>query len=268
MLTTNFYHIQIPDLTTKRIIVAPYISFSIQHERAEVQGTYGKGYPIHNRRLEPIPVDYYCPPFTPEQITLLDTTAEHAHALTTVVDEKFPIDLSTALRRYQYLKEEQYAAQAKIKQFQEREMRYLEKAVCVLSELENANFLGHLIPYEDEILNHLAHGQPITSDFFRILKTFNGTITTSAIDPTPDPWHTSDRGRGRLPCGYSRCCSKEHNHLEVEQLLQSSADHIEDKLRKKLKKRNQKHLKKWCFRCGQMGHISTQCAKGRYNHRK
>ena len=97
MLTTNFYRIQIPDPTTKWIIVAPYISFSIQRERAEVQGTYGKGYPIHNRRLEPIPVDYYCPPFTPEQITLLDATAEHAHALTTVVDEKFPIDLSTAL---------------------------------------------------------------------------------------------------------------------------------------------------------------------------
>ena len=147
MLTTNFYCIQIPDPTTKRIIVAPSISFSIQRERAEVRGTYGKGYPIHNCHLEPIPVDYYCPPFTPEQITLLDTTAEHAHALTTVVDEKFPIDLSTALRRYQYLKEEQYAAQAKVKQFQERQMRYLEKAVCVLSELENANFLGHLIPY-------------------------------------------------------------------------------------------------------------------------
>ena len=132
MLTTNFYHIQIPDLTTKWIIVAPYISFSIQRECAEVQGTYGKGYQIYNCCLEPIPVDYYCPPFTPEQITLLNTTAEHAHALTTVVDEKFPIDLSTALQRYQYLKEEQYAAQAKIKQFQEREMRYLKKAVCVL----------------------------------------------------------------------------------------------------------------------------------------
>ena len=171
-----------------------------------------------------------CPPFTPKQITLLNATAEHAHTLTTVVDEKFPIDLSTTLRRYQYLKEEQYATQAKVKQFQEHEMRYLEKAVCVLSELESTNFLGRLIPYEDEILNHLAHSQPITSDFFRILKTFNGTIATSAIDPTPDPWHTSDCGRGCLPHGYSRCCSKEHNHLEVEQLLQSSANHIEDKL--------------------------------------
>ena len=94
MLTTNFYRIQIPDPTTKQIIVAPYISFSIQCERAEVQGTYGKGYPIHNHHLEPIPVDYYCPPFTPNQITLFDATAEHAHALTTVVTTLTPFSHS------------------------------------------------------------------------------------------------------------------------------------------------------------------------------
>ena len=268
MLTTNFYRIQIPNPTTNCIIVTPYILFFIQREHTEVQETYGKGYPIHNCCLEPIPVDYYCPPFTPDQITLLDATAQHAHAFTAVVDEKFPIDLSAALRRYQYLKEEQYTAQAKVKQFQEREMRYLKKAVCVLSELESANFLGRLIPYEDEILHHLTHDQLITYDFFHLLKSFNGTVATSTIDPTPNPWHTSDRGHGCQPCGYSCCCLKECNHLKVEQLLQSSADHIEDKLRKKLEKHNHKHLKKQCFRCGQMGHISAQCARGWYNHRK
>ena len=186
MLTTNFYRIQIPDPTTKWIIVTPYISFSIQHEHAEVQGTYGKGYPIHNRRLEPIPMDYYCPPFTPDQITLLDATAQHAHALTTVVDEKFPINLSTALRHYQYLKEEQYAAQTKVKQFQECEMRYLEKAVCILSELESANFLGCLIPYEDEILHHLTHDQSTAYNFFRILNTFSmAPLLPPPLTPLP-----------------------------------------------------------------------------------
>ena len=122
MLTTNFYRIRIPDPTTERIIVAPYVSFSIQRDSAEIQGTFGKGYPTHNRRLEPIPMAYYCPPFTPDQITLLDAKAPHAAAITKIVDDKFPIDLSAALRRYQHFKEEQYAAQAKIKQLQEREM--------------------------------------------------------------------------------------------------------------------------------------------------
>jgi hypothetical protein len=102
ILTTSYYHFQIPDPTTNQIVIAPYISYIIQHNRAEVQGTFGKGYPIYTHALEPIPVDYYCPPITPGQMTLFDTKAPFASTVNWVPNDKFPLVLSAAIRCYQY----------------------------------------------------------------------------------------------------------------------------------------------------------------------
>jgi hypothetical protein len=46
-LTTNFYRVTIPDPTTSRLVVAPFVTYAIQRDRAEISATYGKGYPIH-----------------------------------------------------------------------------------------------------------------------------------------------------------------------------------------------------------------------------
>jgi hypothetical protein len=143
ILTTSFYRFQIPNPTTNWIIVAPYISYAIQCNRAEVQGTYGKGYPIYTHILEPICVDYYCPPMTPDQLNLFDAKAPFASTINRVLNENFPLALSTAIRCYQFYKEEQYAAQQWIKCLQAKEQNCLDKALCALSELENANTLGH-----------------------------------------------------------------------------------------------------------------------------
>jgi hypothetical protein len=127
--TTTFYRIQIPDPTTNRVIVAPYISYSIQRNHAEVQGTFGKGYPIINCLLEPIPVDYFCPPITPEQMIILDAKAPFANVLNKIFNEKFPLVISAAVRHYQYYQEEKYATQNKIRHLQEKENECLEKAM-------------------------------------------------------------------------------------------------------------------------------------------
>ena len=275
ILTTSFYRFQIPDPTTNRIIVAPYISYSIQRDRAEVQGTYGKGYPILTHTLEPIRVDYYCPPMTSEQLTLFDAKAPYASAVNRVLNENFPLVLSAAVRRYQFYKEEQYAAQERIRRLQEKERNCLEKAMCVLSEMENANVIGRLFLYEDEILNALTHNQPAASLFLRAIHPFRGVIPTSALDSTPNPWRNKFPSR-TIPANRTlyqrlqRCSSKERNHIEVEnraaEVLQESADEIEDRLRAQLEKRKPKHplsAHKKCFRCGHMGHIRAHC----YNFR-
>ena len=261
--TTIFYRIQIPDPTTNRVIVAPYISYSIQRNRAEVQGTYGKGYPIITRLLEPIPVDYYCPPVTPEQMIILDAKAPFASVLNKILNEKFPLAISAAVRRYQYYQEEKYATQAQIRRLQEKENQCLERAMCVLSDLENTNILGRLACFEDEVYHDLTHDQVAAFQFLKAIHTYRGVITTSALDGTPNPWRkhfTTISDASTSTCDFSprhaaaqrqsrqrvttftsplkgrldRRCSKERNHDEVEASFQENADAIEERLRQRL----------------------------------
>jgi hypothetical protein len=86
-LTTNFYRVTIPDPTTSRLVVAPFVTYAIQRDRAEISATYGKGYPIHTRVLQPLPVTYYCPALTPDELTIFDSKAPFADAMNKVINE-------------------------------------------------------------------------------------------------------------------------------------------------------------------------------------
>src|SRR6267154_1531324 len=252
-LTKSYYRVLIPDPTTNRLIVAPFISYSIQSTKAEVQATYGKDYPIHNRVLQPIPVDYICPPLTQEQLSIFDRDSPFADAVNRIINEQMPLHLSTAIRRYQHHKDTQYSAQQQIHDLQDQEHRYLERAMCVLSELENANVLGRLMAHGDEILHSLTSDQAAAGRFCRIMHHFEGTITQSAIDAARNPlcasYISSECYRAQACTEYvpltqcTRMCSKERNHLEVEDnkhhrlqnqqaddILHDAADEIEDRL--------------------------------------
>jgi hypothetical protein len=306
VFTTSFYRIQIPDPTTNRVIVAPYISYAIQRNRAEVQGTYGKGYPIITRLLEPIPVDYYCPPITPEQMIILDAKAPFANVVNKILNDKFPLVISAAVRRYQYYQEEKYAAQAKIRRLQERENQCLEKAMCVLSDLENTNILGRLACFEDEVYHDLTHDQIAAHEFLKVIHTYTGVITTSALDAAPNPWRkhfTSLSNADLRTSGFTtpdfspglaalqrqnrqhalaftsplkgrldRRCSKERNHDEVEASFQENADAIEERLRRRLHVRKfipqrPKHPLSAHKRCFKCGHMGHIRAQC-YNNRR
>src|SRR6267154_3394806 len=52
-----------------------------------------------------------------------------------------PLHLSATIRRYQHHKDTQYSAQQQIHDLQDKEHRHLEKAMCILSKLENTNVL-------------------------------------------------------------------------------------------------------------------------------
>src|SRR5882757_2041817 len=186
-LTKSYYRVLIPDPTTNRLVVAPFISYSIQSTKAEVQATYGKDYPIHNHILQPIPVDYFCPPLTQEQLSIFDRDSPFADAVNRIINEQMPLHLSAAIRRYQHYKDPQYGHQQRIRNLQDQKQRHLDRAMCVLSKLENANVLGHLITHGDEILHSLTSDQVAAGRFCHIMHHFKGTITQSAIDTAPNP---------------------------------------------------------------------------------
>src|SRR6267154_1009300 len=252
-LTKSYYRVLIPDPTTNRLVVAPFISYSIQSTKAEVQATYGKDYPIHNRVLQPIPVDYICLPLTQEQLSIFDRDSPFTDAVNCIINEQMPLHLSAAIRRYQHYKDAQYGHQQRIHDLQDQEQRHLERAMCVLSELKNANVLGRLIAHGDEILHSLTSDQVAAGHFCCIMHHFEGTITQSVIDAAPNPlrasYISSEHYRAKACTEYvpltqrTRMCSKERNHLEVkdnerrrrqnqqaDDFFYATADEIEDRL--------------------------------------
>jgi hypothetical protein len=127
--TKYFYQIEIVHPTTGQIINAPYITFHIQLENAEVSTTFGRGYAIVTKPLEPISVCYHCPSLTLEQIKLLDPTEGHAQAVRQVVEDQFPLHLSAAFKHYHFYRRQQYYLQHHARLLKAKEEKYTEKAI-------------------------------------------------------------------------------------------------------------------------------------------
>jgi hypothetical protein len=306
-LTSDHHKIVIPDPTTtiRRLLIAPYVTYAIQSTNAEVSATYGKGYPIHTRTLSPTPVSYFCPPSTHSETSLL-LESPYAEVISKVVDQRFPIALSAGLKQYQHHKRKQYDAQAKARvlrerltRLQNRENGALEAAVGVLSEMENANFMGRLFCVEDEVLHQLAH-HPIHADhFIHVGLAFAGTITQSPLNPLPNLWRSSpgnpdrvapfgfpegfphDRSRQECHLNKHRDCTHPLNQSESEALaregvrlreeaLKNTRDAEQVELRLAGGKKHRPRITlasipitKRCFKCNRFGHIRQNCPHDR-----
>ena len=196
--TKNYYRFLIPDLSTKCLIVAPFITHSFTDRGVPmISGTYGQGFPIHTRPLTPTPTDYINPIITPEQLCLLDTCEPFADAINHVVNTYFPLDLSATIRQYQYFHETEYAIQCTIHNLQDKKMCYVEKAVGVLSDLKSANVLRCLLTHSPEIEDHLfdayKHDKPLQehnpiTPFLTLAESFKGTITQSTLNVHPNKY--------------------------------------------------------------------------------
>jgi hypothetical protein len=86
--TTHYYRFLIPDPTTRRSIVAPYLSYSINRLKPKVFGTYDEGYPVFMRPFTAIHVNYTCPVITIDQQGLIDPEASFADAINHVINNQ------------------------------------------------------------------------------------------------------------------------------------------------------------------------------------
>jgi hypothetical protein len=183
-----------------------------------------------------------------------------------IINQKFPLHISAAIKRYQHFQEEKYSAQQHIRRLQEREHKYLERAMCVLSDLENANVLGRIVAHDDDILDSLAADHHAAGLFLKIARSFEGTIPQSAIDARADPFRTATSAPtptikprpstlgDYIPLAHRRNLTKnERDFLDskdegardlanrradnAEDLLRETADKIEETLRDRLVRR-------------------------------
>ena len=247
-LTNKYFPIIIPDpCTTNQTLVAPYIHCSILEASAQVWGTFGKGYPKMGRTMNPVPVDYPCPPLTPEQLTLLSPESEWFVALQKTLDTDFPIYISAGVRRYFFYRKLQYGTQQKIKALQRHEMAYMEKAIGELSELENTNIMGRLVAAQPNFLHHLTHDQAACHRVARILNSYDGPIPNSPLDGRRNPYRNKPKPAS--------------DDISSDDELDDDEHRIRLRFHACPARRHTTHLglPRRCHACSQIGHIAAQC---------
>jgi hypothetical protein len=261
--TQHYYRFLIPDPSTCKSVVAPFLSYSIS-------GTYGQGFPIRMRPLTATRIDYSCPAITPEQEGLFSTKAKFAPAIDHILAKFAPFDLTAAICQFQYYKDTQYAIQMAIHKLQEKEMRYVERAVEVLSDLENANVLGHILMHDGDILEYTMENldSHATLAYVKIAQSFEGRTVQSALDTRTRHKATTVPGIISLPLGATqRFKNTEKKHAQQWTL----DDEIEEQLGNRTSRRStpsrrprvntplHRHERKKCYRCREWGHVAKAC---------
>ena len=215
--TCDYHRFLIPDPSIKRkLIVAPYVKYTMERHRPYISATFGDGYPVHSRSLIATPMDYLCPPLTAEQMQVLNRDEPFADAVNKVIDDYFPLDLAAGVMQYRYYKETQYAIQKTTHHLQDKEMKYLEKATEVLSELENANVLGRLLAHLDVLAMELDANPSANIRFSNVVNGFEGRIPYSAVNPQLNPLHDVDSIRKAVETNESRNARR---HTETTEML-------------------------------------------------
>ena len=176
-----------------------------------------------------------------------------------VINKYFPYDLLAAVRQYQFYKSTQYSLQCTIQTARIKEMKFAEKALEVLSEMENTNVLGHLLAHMDVLSIALTPKPDAHFTYIKAIRGFDGDITETALDPHINRHHSAIKEQGEpIPDSvFDEQCAKE----------QCILDKREDAL--KCRKRQchahttvfPMHMHKQCFRCGHFGHICSHCPR-------
>ena len=257
--TTHFYCFIISHPDNSTPIVAPFLQYHIALEGSEVFGTFGQGYTVHKHTLQPTSVKYNAPPLTPEQLRIFDASEPFAYAVSKVVNEYFPYDLLAMVQQYQFYKSTQYALQQTIQTTCIKEMKYTEKALEVLSEMENANVLGCLLTHIDILSMALAPKPDAHFTYIKAIQGFDGDITETTLDPCINHHCSAVREQGEpIPdsvfdeqCAKEQCILDEHKDALEHRKRQCHAHAAVFPL----------HMCKQCFRCGHFGHICAHCPR-------
>ena len=257
--TTHFYRFIIPHPDNGASIVAPFLQYHIALEGSEVSGTFGQGYTTYKRALRPTPVDYGSPPLTPEQLRIFDASEPYAYAVSKVVDEYFPYDLLAAVRQYQFYKSTQYALQRTIQTARAKELKYSEKALEVLSEMENANVLGRLLAHMDILSMALAPNTDAHFACIKAIRNFDGPITETALDARVNRHRSAIQEQGEpIPDSVL-----DEQYAKEQCIIDEREDALERRKRQCCAHAAvfPLHACKQCFRCGHFGHIHLHCPR-------
>ena len=120
-------------------------------------------------------------------MTLLDPEGCCTSAINKVLKEHAPIDLITSVQQYCHYRDTQYHIQSCANHLHQKEMQYFEKAMEVLSGLENANILGWIMAHNNVMMQELADTSGAVLHYLEIVRKFKEEVTKSTADTTINP---------------------------------------------------------------------------------
>ena len=176
-----------------------------------------------------------------------------------VVDEYFPYDLLAAVWQYQFYKSTQYTLQHTIQAARAKELKYSEKALEVLSGMENANILGRLLAHMDVLSMALAPNTDAHFACIKVIRNFDGPITETALDARVNRHRSAVQEQGEpIPDSVL-----DKQYAKEQRIIDEREDTLE---RRKRQCRAHTaifplHARKQCFRCGHFGHIRLHCPR-------
>ena len=129
-------------------------------------------------------MDYYCPPLTLLEMTLLNPEGCCTSAINKVLKKHALIDLIASVQQYHHYRDTQYRIQLCTNYLHQKEMQYLEKAIEVLSGLENTNILGQIMAHNNVMMQELAEMSGAVPHYLEIVRKFEGEVTKSAVNTT------------------------------------------------------------------------------------
>ena len=120
-------------------------------------------------------------------MTLLDPEGCCASTVNKVLKEHAPVDLIASIQQYRHYRDTQYRIQLCANHLCRKELQYLEKAMEVLSGLENANVVGRIMAHNDIMMEELTDTPGAVPYYLEIVKKFKGEVAKSAADTDINP---------------------------------------------------------------------------------
>jgi hypothetical protein len=97
----KYFRFLIPDPSIlRRQIVALWIKYDLNPVRPSISGTFGKYHPVVTHPLRPSPVDYTCPPLTPDQTAILHQDESFSDVVDYIIQEHLSFNIQAGVQQF------------------------------------------------------------------------------------------------------------------------------------------------------------------------